>query len=71
MFNRNAREPIVEVSSRGAVLKILKQRCYRYSGASKDPSPTNALRIALYGWTGRPIKHEITLLPFGRSNILI
>jgi len=68
---RNPRKPSRKISSRGAFFKILKQRRYRYSGASKDPSPTNALRIALYGRTGRPIEHKITLPPFGRSSKLI
>ena len=43
--------------NRNIVFEVFKKSGNRNPCAAKQPSTTNAIRVALYGRTGRPINH--------------
>ncbi len=58
LLQRDAREPLDELRHECAVFEVLEQRRHGYPRTAKHPNTAHALRVALDGWTGRPIDHE-------------
>lgn len=54
----NTWEPFDELVNRGIFLKVFKERSNRNSRTTKDPGPTQALRVTLNIGTRRPINHR-------------
>jgi hypothetical protein len=53
----NTGKPLNELMDRGVFFEVLKERSNRNPCASKNPSTTYAIRVALDIGAGRPINH--------------
>ncbi len=66
----NTWEPFDELVNRGIFLKVFKERSNRNSRTTKDPGPTQALRVTLNIGARRPINHREMVAPIKQGAFL-
>ena len=61
LCQRNTREKLDKFSNRNTIFEVLEKRCDGNPRALKHPSSTDALRVAFYFGTIRPVHHNFNI----------
>ena len=59
----DARKPLDELIDRRAIFEVLEQRRDWHARAAEHPGATEAFRIVLDGFAGRPVNHLTRIAP--------
>jgi hypothetical protein len=70
LIEGDTRKPGDDFMQLGAILEVLEEGGDRHASASKDPGPTDALRIALDDGACRPVDHGSMIDQKGRTDPL-